>query len=184
MNPIFPIALYSQGLSASIPSQRRMHGCVVLASSAPSLPCKRAGRRASSGISFSDAVQQAQLSYPKSAQLCRLLEAFEGFRCRSSPQPQTLRDGRHYSEDVDSLIVVISFATNLQGISRYSISQIAQHNLAKVRSSPLAAPHTQSVLYPTHTLPRPNGCEPQPSGVSPVLGTWAMSRTTSNGLLA
>ena len=133
---------------------------------------------------FSNAVQQSQLSYPKSAQLCRFLEAFEGFRCRSSPQPQTLRDGRHYSEDVDSLIVVISFATNLQGISRYSISQIAQHNLAKVRSSPLAAPHTQSVLYPTHTLPRPNGCEPQPSGVSPVLGTWAMSRTTSNGLLA
>jgi len=85
---ILPIILYSQGSSASIPSQPRMHGCVVIASSATSLPCKRAGRRASSGISFSDAVQQSQLSYPKSARLCRLLEAFEGFGCRSSRQPQ------------------------------------------------------------------------------------------------
>lgn len=81
-----------------------MHECVVLACSAPSLPCKRAGRRASSGISFSNAVQQAQLSYPKSAQLCRLLEAFEGFGCRFSPQPQTLLDQQHL-EDVDSLIL-------------------------------------------------------------------------------
>ena len=81
-----------------------MHECVVLACSAPSLPCKRAGRRASSGISFSNAVQQAQLSYPKSAQLGRLLEAFEGFGFRSSPQPQTLLD-QQYLGDVDSLIL-------------------------------------------------------------------------------
>lgn len=129
-----------------------MHGCVVLASSAPSLPCKRAGRRASSGISFSNAVQQAQLSYPKSAQLCRLLEAFEGFGCRSSPQPQTLLD-QQYLEDVDCLILRRRVKCSAVHPCLHSIPWISQHDLAKIRSSPLLARlalHLTRNLYLTH----------------------------------
>jgi hypothetical protein len=180
LNPIFPIVLYSQSPSAGIPSQRRMHGCVVLTSSAASLPCKRAGRRASSGISFSNVVQQAQLSYPKSTQLCRLLEAFEGFGCRSPPQPQTLRDERHI-EDVDSLIHLELFYC---AFSKGYLDTPSPRSPSTIspRSDLPHSLHLTRNLYPTHR--RRQTAANQNLLASPVLGTWATSRTTSNGLLA
>jgi hypothetical protein len=76
----------------SIPSQKHIHGCVVPAAAAALLPCKRAGRRPSSGISFRDAVSQSQLSYQKSTTLCRLLEAFGTFGCRSLIESSIVRE--------------------------------------------------------------------------------------------
>ena len=68
------------------------------------------------------------------------------------------------------------------GMSPCSIPYISQHDLAKIRSSPLlarlAAPHTQSV---PHTPPPPNGCEPQPSGRPRYLGRGRWQKTDQTG---
>lgn len=181
MNPIFPIVLYSQGSSASIPSQRRMHGCVVLASSAASLPCKRAGRRASSGISFCNAVQQAQLSYPKRCATLPPSGSIRGIRLQILSPATTLLDGQHL-EDVDSLIhhevLCDTTVTILHPLDQPTRSR--QDPIFPTATSPRCTSHA---ICTSHTTAAKR-LRTTAFWASPVLGTWAMAKDRSNGLLA
>ena len=95
-----------------------------------------------------------QLSYRKSAPHCRLLEAFEGFGCRSSSLPATIR---HQCKRIDETWRVLSLMRTMQVLLKnallalsmprsYGIFALPRRTLARVAAA--ATPSRN--LYLTH----------------------------------